>query len=86
MHYLRSTLALYEIISRIDSILEMTDKEFCAKNKCLTIKMILRKMDDELQKIEQQLLSEEFCFMEFKIKQCEASYTALNLRWTQNLN
>ena len=86
MHYLRSTLALYEIISRIDSILLMNDKEMCSKNKCITIKMVLKKMDDDLQKIEQQLFSEEFTFMEFEVRQCEQNFTALSLRWTQNLN
>ncbi len=86
MHYLRSTLALYEVISRIESILSMTDKEMCAKNKCITIKMILRKTEDDLQKIEQQLLQEEFCFMDFEVRQCEQSMTALNFRFTLNLN
>lgn len=86
LHYMRTTLALYEIISRIDSILGMTDKEMCAKNKCITIKMILRKMDDDLKLIEQKLLQEEFCFMDFEVRQCEQSFTALSLRWTQNLN
>ena len=86
MHYMRSTLALFEVISRVESILEMSDKEMCAKNKCITIKMVLRKMENDLQKIEQQLLQEEFAFMDFEVRQCEQSMTALNLRFTLNLN
>lgn len=86
MHYMRYTQVLFEIILRVESILEMTDKEMCSKNKCITIKMVLKKMENDIQKIEQQLLSEEFTFMQFEVRQCEQSMTALNLRFTLNLN
>jgi hypothetical protein len=83
---MRSTLKLYEAISRIQSILEMTDKEMCSKNKCLTINMVLDKMNLDLNCIERKLLSEEKTFLESEIKECEQNISALNLRFTISLN
>lgn len=86
IYYMRSTLMLFEAISRVQSILEMTDKEMCSKSKCLTINLVLRKMEKDLQGIERKLLCEELTFLESEVKECEQNLTALSFRWTQNLN
>lgn len=86
MYYLRSTLALYEIIARIDSIVSMTDKELCPKNKCLAVCIILKKMENDMQDIERKLLCEEMTFLESEVKECEQNVSALNFRFTINLN
>jgi len=76
----------YKLIARINSIIQSPEDEVTHKKKVLLIKILLLSFKQEMEAIEEKLLSEEASHYEALVPDSEQKITALSMRFTIYLN